>query len=99
MRINNDKLPAVAKNGFFYCTNKHYGQYIAMAPIKETSKRLYCCEVLTKEISCNENCDTLYSVKVPSETFRKGCQGSAYVYVVPKNEYPKTHKLTLDMSR
>lgn len=99
MRINNDKLPAVAKNGFFYCTNKHYGQYVAMAPVKETAKRLYCCEVLREEVGRRENSDTLYIMEAPSNTFRKGCQGSAYVYVVPKNEYPKTHEFTLDMGR
>lgn len=99
MRINNDKLPAVAKNGFFYCTNKHYGQYVAMAPVKETAKRLYCCEVLREEIGRRENCDTLHIIEAPGKTFCKGWQGSVRIYVVPKNEYPKTHEFTLDMGR
>lgn len=99
MTIKNDELPEVAKNGFFYCTNKHYGRYVAMAPIKETAKRLYCCEVHTEEVSSTLNCDIETVVKVPGKKFRRGCQGTAYVYVVPKGDYPKTNTIRLDWGR
>lgn len=99
MRIKNDELPEVANNGFFYCTNKHYNRYVAMAPIKETAKRLYCCEVYEDEVSSTLNCDIWTIVKAPSKTFVRGCQGEAYVYVIPKGDYPKTHKFTIDLCR
>ena len=97
MRMPNNKLPQVASNGFFI--SQKYGNLIAVAPIKETAKTLYCCEVWTKKVKEEDDGNYLYVTKVPDNVVRKGCQGSAYVYRVPKKEYPREHTFKLDFWR
>ena len=99
MRIPNNKLPKVANNGFFIFLSKKYGNQIAVAPIKETAKTLYCCEVLTKKVKEEYDGNYLNVTEVPDNVFCKGCQGSAYVYRVPKKEYPKERIVQLDIWR
>ena len=99
MRMPNNKLPEVANNGFFICTSKKYGNLIAVAPIRETAKTLYCCEVLTKTVKEEDDGNYLNVTEVPDNVFRKGCQGSAYVYRVPKKEYPRERMVKLDIWR
>ena len=99
MRMPNNKLPEVANNGFFICTSKKYGNLIAVAPIRETAKTLYCCEVLTKTVKEEYDGNYLNVTEVPDNVFCKGCQGSAYVHRVPKKEYPKERMVKLDIWR
>lgn len=97
MWMPNNKLPKVASNGFFI-SHKH-GNLIAVAPIKETAKTLYCCEVQTKKVKEEDDGNYLNVTEVPDNVFFKGCQGSAYVYCVPKKEYPREHTFKLDIWR
>lgn len=100
MRIDNDKLPKVATNGFFYRKFHHgFTQMTPMAPIKETAKRLYCCETTTEDISSEWNCDMEKITQKTSTIFKKGPCGFAYIHVIPKGDYPKTRTLTLDWGR
>ena len=84
MRLPNDELPKSASNGFFYCVSKKYGSWIAVAPVKETAKTLYCCEVLVKKVKEEWNGDVCTYVEEPDNVFRRGVQGRAYVYRIPK---------------
>ena len=97
MRMPNNKLPEVANNGFFI--SQKYGNLIAVAPIKETANTLYCCEVLTKKVKEEDDGNYLNVTEVPDTVFRKGCQGSAYVYRIPKKEYLRERTLKLDFWR
>ena len=99
MRIPNNKLPKVASNGFFLCISKKYGSVKAVAPIKETAKTWYCCEVLTKTVKEKDDGNYLYVTEVPDNIFCEGCQGSAYVYRVPKKEYPRERTVKIDFWR
>ena len=99
MMMPNNKLPKVASNGFFICTSKKYGTAIAVAPIKETAKTLYCCEVATKTVKEEDDGNYLHVTKAPDNFFRKGCSGSAHVYRVPKKEYPREHTFEIDFWR
>ena len=99
MLMPNSKLPEVASNGFFICTSKKYGTTIAVAPVKETAKTLYCCEVATKTVKEEDDGNYLHVTKAPDSFFRKGCSGSAHVYRVPKKEYPREHTFKIDFWR
>ena len=99
MTIPNERLPKTAENGFFYRTSKRYGQWTAMAPVRETARRWYCCAVTTREVRSEENGDVERVTEVPGGEFAKGAFGEAWVYVVPKGDYPKTREAVLDWGR
>lgn len=101
MRIDNDKLPKVATNGFFYRKFHHgFTEMTPMAPIKVTAKRLYCCETTTETVSRRwKNIDMEEITEKTSSMFAPGPQGSAIVHVIPKRDYPKTRTWTWDHGR
>lgn len=102
MIVNRDCLPKTAKNGFFINTSigKRYGSRpIAVAPIRETAKTWYCCEVTRKCVNEHLEGDYLCITDEPGSEFCKDWQGEAYVYRVPKKDYPKTDSYRIDMYR
>ena len=98
MWLPNDELPKSASNGFFYCVSKKYGSWIAVAPVKETAKTLYCCKVLAKKVKEEWNGDVCTYIEEPDNVFCKGVQGRAYVYRIPKKDYPREHIHSVDFS-
>ena len=94
MRIPTSELPAVAKNGFFICTSKKYGQWTAVAPVRETAKTLLCCAVQTKTVREDNDGNYIKLTVVPGDEFF-ACQDDVHVYSVRKGEYPKERVVTV----
>lgn len=99
--IDNDKLPKIATNGFFYWKFHHgFTETIPLAPIRETAKRLYCCKTTTEEISRKWLNDDMEEITEKTSTiFAKGPSGYVEVHVIPKGDYPKTRTWIYDHGR